>query len=159
MLAFACSTMSFETFAYLSDFSKHRTRYSFDCWTSALCSRFADAKTTICYVRDFVTTFVRRLFHSLNNFSFLNAWWFSMSSFFLIKISFIEKHKDDVNDVIFSSLNVCWASTSSSLNVVCWIFLKFIECKIDFVRHMFEILSFSITLILHWNDQIEWLFS
>jgi hypothetical protein len=61
--------------------------------------------------------------------------------------------------VIFSRLNVRWASTSSSLNVVCWIFLKFIECKIDFVRHMSEILSFSIILSLHWNDQIEWLFS
>jgi hypothetical protein len=78
---------------------------------------------------------------------------------FWIKISFIEKQKNDVDDVIFSSINVCWASTSSSLRVVCWIFLKFIECKIDFVRHKFEILSFSIILILHWNDQIEWLFS
>jgi hypothetical protein len=72
--------------------------------------------------------------------------------FFWIKISFIEKQKDDVDDVIFSRLNVYWASMSSSLNVVCWIFLKSIECKIDFVRHIFEILSFLITLILHWND-------
>jgi hypothetical protein len=61
--------------------------------------------------------------------------------------------------MISSRLNVCWTSTSNSLNVICWIFLKFIECKIDFVRHMFEILSFLITFTLHWNDQIEWLFS
>ncbi len=72
---------------------------------------------------------------------------------------FIKKQKDDVDDVIFSRLNICWASTSNSLNVVCCIFLKFIECRIDFVRHTFEILSFSFILILHWNDQIEWLFS
>ncbi len=84
---------------------------------------------------------------------------FRIVVFFWIKTSFIEKQKDNVDDVIFSSLNVCWASTSSSLNVVCWISLKFIECRIDFVRHMFKILSFLITSILHWNDQIEWLFS
>ncbi len=84
---------------------------------------------------------------------------FRIVVFFWIKTSFIEKQKDDVDDVIFFRLNVCWASTSNSLSVVCCISLKFIECRIDFVRHMFEILSFSITLILHWNDQIEWLFS
>jgi hypothetical protein len=84
---------------------------------------------------------------------------FRIVVFFWIKISFIEKQKNDVDDVIFSRLKVCWALTSSSLNVVCCIFLKSIECRIDFVRHMFEILSFLITLILHWNDQIEWLFS
>ncbi len=76
---------------------------------------------------------------------------------FWIKISFIKKQKDDVDDVIFSELNICWTSTSSSLSIVYWIFLKFIECKINFVRHMFEILSFSIILTLHWNNQIEWL--
>jgi hypothetical protein len=84
---------------------------------------------------------------------------FKVVIFFWVEISFIEKQKNDVDDVIFSSLNVCWASTSDSLKIVCWIFLKFIECKIDFVRHMFEILSFSIILTLHWNDQIEWLSS
>ncbi len=84
---------------------------------------------------------------------------FKIVVFFWIKISSIEKQKDDVDDVIFSWLNVCWTLTSNSLNVVCCISLKFIECRIDFVRHMFEILSFSITLILHWNDQIEWLSS
>jgi hypothetical protein len=150
MFAFACSALFFETFAYLSDLSKHRTRYLSDCWTFALRWRFVDAKTTTCCVWNSVTTFVCRLFHSLNNFSFLNAWCFSKSSFFFwIKISFIKKQKNDVDNVIFSQLNVCWASTSNSLNVVCWIFLKFIECKIDFVRHMFEFLSFSIILILH----------
>jgi hypothetical protein len=159
MFAFACSALFFETFAYLSDLSKRRTRYSSDCWTFALRWRFVDAKTTTCCVRNFVTTFVCRLFHSLNNSSFLNAWCFSKSSFFLNQDFFIEKQKDDVDDVIFSSLNACWASTSSSLKVVCWISLKSIECRIDFLRHMFEILSFSIILILHWNDQIEWLLS
>ncbi len=84
---------------------------------------------------------------------------FKIVVFSWVKISFFEKQKDDVDDVIFSSINVCWASTSSSLKIVDWIFLKFIECRIDFVRHMFEILFFSITLILHWNDQIEWLLS
>jgi hypothetical protein len=84
---------------------------------------------------------------------------FKIVIFFWITISFIEKQKDDVDDVIFSSFNVCWASTSSSLKVVYWISLKFIECRIDFVRHMFEILFFSIILILHWNDQIKWLLS
>jgi hypothetical protein len=74
---------------------------------------------------------------------------FKIVVFFWIKIFFIEKQKNNVDDVISSSLNVCWESTSNSLNVVCWIFLKFIECKIDFVRHMFEILFFSIILILH----------
>jgi hypothetical protein len=84
---------------------------------------------------------------------------FKIVVFFWVKISSIEKQKKNVDDVIFSRMSVCLASTSSSLNVVCCIFLKFIECRIDFVRHMFEILSFSAILILHWNDQIEWLFS
>jgi hypothetical protein len=84
---------------------------------------------------------------------------FKIVFFFWIKIYFIEKQKNDVDDVISFRLNVCWASSTNFLNVVCCIFLKFIECKIDFVRHMFEILFFSITLILHWNDQIEWLSS
>jgi hypothetical protein len=84
---------------------------------------------------------------------------FRIVVFFWIKISFIEKQKDDVDNVTFSSINACWASTSNSLKVVYWISLKFIECKIDFVRHMFEILSFSITLTFHWNNQIECLFS
>jgi hypothetical protein len=82
---------------------------------------------------------------------------FKIVIFFWVKTSFIEKQKDDVDDVIFSSIDVCWAFTSSSLKVVCWIFLKSIECRIDFVRHIFEILFFSIILTLHWNDQIEWL--
>ncbi len=84
---------------------------------------------------------------------------FRIVVFFWIKISSIEKQKDDVDDVIFLRLKICWALTSSFLNVVCCISLKSIECRIDFVRYMFEILSFSITLILHWNDQIEWLSS
>ncbi len=82
MFAFACSAMFSETFAYLSDLSEHRTRYSFDCWTFALRWRFADAKTTTCCVRDSVTAFVCQLFHSLNNFSFSDAWCFSESSSF-----------------------------------------------------------------------------
>jgi hypothetical protein len=160
MFAFACFALFFETFAYLSDFSKHRTRYSFNCWTFILRWRFVDAKTTICCVRNFVTTFVCRLFHSLNNFSSLNSWCFLKSSFFFwIKTFFIKKQKNHVDDVIFSSLNVCWALTLNLLNVVCWIFFKFIECKIDLMRHMCDILSFFIILTLHWNDQIEWLFS
>jgi hypothetical protein len=84
---------------------------------------------------------------------------FKIVVFFWIKTSFIEKQKNDVDDVTFSSINACWAQTSNFLKIVCWIFLKFIECRIDFVRHMFEILFFSITLTLHWNDQIEWLLS
>ncbi len=83
MFAIACSALFSKTLAYLSDFSKHRTRYSFDCWTFALRWRFADAKTMTCCVRDFVTTFVCRLFHSLNNILSSDTWCFSKSSSFL----------------------------------------------------------------------------
>jgi hypothetical protein len=81
---------------------------------------------------------------------------FKIVIFSWVKISFIEKQKNDVDDVISSSLNVCWASTSNSLNVVYWIFLKFIECQIDFVRHMFEILFFFCYFVfaLKWSNRM-----
>jgi hypothetical protein len=82
MWMFACFALFFETLECLSDLSKRRTRYLFDCWTFALRWRFADAKTTTCCVLSSVTTFVCRLFHSLHNFSSLNAWCFSKSSSF-----------------------------------------------------------------------------
>jgi hypothetical protein len=41
----------------------------------------------------FVKTFVCRLFHSLNNFSFLNTWCFSRLSFFLKSRSLLSRKK------------------------------------------------------------------
>ncbi len=78
---------------------------------------------------------------------------------FWIKIVFIEEQENDIDDVIFSWTNVDWASMSNRRKVACWTFLNSIECSIDFVRHMSEILFFSVILILHWKDQIEWLLS
>ncbi len=159
MFAFACSALFFETLAYLNDFSKHRTRYSSDCWTSALRWRFADVKTTTCCVRNFVTTFVCRLFYSLNNFSFSDAWCFSKSSFFLNQDFFYRKAKRRrrwrdffvVKDLLSVDIELI---ERRLLNI-----FETYRSRIDFVRHMFEILSFSVILTLHCNDQIEWLFS
>jgi hypothetical protein len=104
---FACSALFFETLACLIDFLQRRTRYLFNYWTFVLRWCFVDAKMTTCCVLNFVTIYIYRLFNSLKNFSFLNAWCFSKSLFFWIKISFIEKQKNDVDDMTFSSLNIC----------------------------------------------------
>ncbi len=91
--AFACLTLFSETFAYLSDLLKRRTRYSSDYWTFALRWRFANAKTTTCCVLSSVTTFVCRVFHSSSNCSFLNAWCFLKSSSFFESRSLLSRNK------------------------------------------------------------------
>ncbi len=84
---------------------------------------------------------------------------FKISIFFWVKISFIEKQNDDVDDVISLRMNVCWITTSSLLKIVRDVSFEFVEYKIDFMRHISKILFFFAILILHWKNQIKWLFS
>ncbi len=67
-----------------------------------------------------------------------------------------EKKQKNVCDVSTFWFDVVLTLTSRWMNVD---FIVIIECKIDFVFQIVVILSFSVILILHWNDQIEWLSS
>jgi hypothetical protein len=68
----------------------------------------------------------------------------------------IEKEHEDVCDVSTLWLDVVLTSTSRWVSVD---LIVITECKIDFVFQIVAILFFSVILILHWNDQIEWLSS
>jgi hypothetical protein len=61
----------------------------------------------------------------------------------------MNEHEDDVDDVISLWMNVDWTTISNRSKVVFCVFLNSVEYNIDFVRQMFEILFFSIILILH----------
>jgi hypothetical protein len=66
----------------------------------------------------------------------------------------IEKKQENVCNVSILWLDVALTSISRWMNVD---LIMIIECKINFVFQIVAILFFFIILILHWNDQIEWL--
>jgi hypothetical protein len=152
MFAFACSALSFETLAYLSDLSNierviRLTAENLHYADASLTRRRRHIAFEILWQRSFVDYFIHWI---IFRFQMHDA--FQNHRFFWIKTSFIEKQKDDVDDVISSSLKIYWASTSSSLNVVCWIFLKLIEaesisCVICSKFYLFQLFWLCIAMI------------